>query len=259
MVLDHDPKPAFVALDAELVQAVGRQLRLFVPGEFAVAGRVDADAVAAEERRGVEPLQVVLHRLRALRFLRRSQVALAVAHDEQALHALARGPLLHFAEVGMVLRLVLEHLVHVLDAVDAHRAGDLREFEIIERLGAGALEEALVQRPLGEPDFEGFRFRRRSANDERRYRAQRPEGGRVLEKGTTSGNRGGVHRGTVNALCGVQPKREPGNDSKKNGGEGLYTPTRMRRWLRSGRKAPPTADHCALTEPRHRSQPRHFP
>jgi hypothetical protein len=51
------------------VQAVGRELRLLVPGEFAVAGGVDADAVAAEEFRGIEPLQVILDRLRARRFL----------------------------------------------------------------------------------------------------------------------------------------------------------------------------------------------
>jgi hypothetical protein len=36
------------------------------------------------------------------------------------------------------------------------RAGDLRKLEIIERLGARALEEALVERPLGERDLEGL-------------------------------------------------------------------------------------------------------
>jgi hypothetical protein len=64
------------------------------------------------------------------------------------------GALLHLTEVTLVLRLVLEHLIHVLEAVDADGAGDLRKLEVVERLGARALEEAFVERPLREGDLE---------------------------------------------------------------------------------------------------------
>jgi hypothetical protein len=58
----------------------------------------------------------------------------------------------------LVRRLVLKHLVHVFDAVDSDGSGDLRELQMVERLGPGALEEALVERPLRERNLEGSRF-----------------------------------------------------------------------------------------------------
>src|SRR5690606_27990175 len=59
------------------------------------------------------------------------------------------GALRELGEVLLVLRLVLEELVHVLDRLDAETASRLREIEVVELLA----KEGAVKRPLGKRDL----------------------------------------------------------------------------------------------------------
>ena len=120
-------------------------------GRAVVLPGVDPDRVAAERRRGVDPLLVVLDGLRPLASSSGAQVALAVDHDQDAGDADVVGALLQVLEVGRVVGLVLEELVDELDPLDAVvLAGDLGEVEVVDLLG----EQGLVQRPLGQRDLE---------------------------------------------------------------------------------------------------------
>jgi hypothetical protein len=89
VVFHDDEQAALVALEAEAVEAIGGEFHLLVPSQLGIAGGVHADAVAAEEGGGVEPLEVVARRWGALGLIGIAEVALAVAHDEQPLHAFA--------------------------------------------------------------------------------------------------------------------------------------------------------------------------
>ena len=126
----------------EPAETVGRQLHLLVPR--ATAAGIHADGMAPEKLGCIEPLAVVVHRLLALGRIRIANVALAIAHDQQALYALIGRALFHFAEIIRVLRLVHEELVHVLHCVDAVFRGDLGEIEIINLARA----QLPIDRPL---------------------------------------------------------------------------------------------------------------
>ena len=107
--------------------------------------------MAAEVLGPLGPPLVVLDRLRPLLLVGVAEVALAVAHDEDAGHLVVVGHLLQVGEVRPVLLLVLVELVDVLDALDAVLLGtDLGELERVELVGALLAEERPVQRPLGE-------------------------------------------------------------------------------------------------------------
>ena len=83
----------------------------------------------------------------------KTDVALAIAHDDEALHAVIGGALLHLAQVFPILRLVHEEGVHVFESLDLVLGGDLGEIEIVDLARAQVLD----QRPLGERDAEeGF-------------------------------------------------------------------------------------------------------
>src|SRR6478736_9288772 len=90
-------------------QAVDGAIRLRT--EAARGLRVYADGMTAEEGRGSHPLVVVLHGLRARGGIGVPQRALAVAHDEAALHAVVVAALLQLGEVALVLGLVHEELI----------------------------------------------------------------------------------------------------------------------------------------------------
>ena len=108
---------------------------------------VDADGVAPERGRGVDPLLVVLDRLHSGFLLGGAHVSLAVDHDQDAGHADVIGALLEILEVGRVVGLVLEKLVDELDPFDpVVLAGDLGEIEVVDLLG----EQGSVERPLGQ-------------------------------------------------------------------------------------------------------------
>ena len=108
--------------------------------------------MAAEGHRGFHPLVVVVDRAGPLLLVGRAEVALAIAHDEQALDAGVVRPLRELAELGAVRRLVLEELVHVLDGPDAEAARRRGEVERVE-LGLGAALQVAVQRPLRQRDL----------------------------------------------------------------------------------------------------------
>jgi hypothetical protein len=149
VVLDDDVDVVLRAELAQAPQAVGRQRRCS-SYEPLLCG-VDADRVAAEELRGFDPAVMVLDRLRPRRGVGIAQVPFAVAHDEQALHAVVLGPLLHLTQVRRVLRLVLEELVDVLDGLDVELLACADgEVEVVHLLRA----ERLVKRPLCERDAE---------------------------------------------------------------------------------------------------------
>jgi hypothetical protein len=110
--------------------------------------------VAPESVRGVEPLDVVLDGAGAGGVVGIAQVALAVAHDEQAPDAGVVGARAQVGEIGGVLGAVLEELVDELARFEpVALAGDGREVEVVER----AVEVLLVERPLGEGDPEEAR------------------------------------------------------------------------------------------------------
>ena len=86
MVLDQDIHVVTVGVLAQLAQPVRGQLLLLMEGTG--AGRVHPHRVAAQESRRLDPLVVILHRLRPRRRVRGPDVAFRIAHDEQARHAL---------------------------------------------------------------------------------------------------------------------------------------------------------------------------
>ena len=172
-LLNHLHQPVGVAREAAVVfhdhiqphlrpdrrepaETVGRQLHLLVPR--ATAAGIHADGMAPEKLGCIEPLAVVVHRLLALGRIRIAYVALAIAHDQQALYALIGRALFHFAEIIRVLRLVHEELVHVLHCVDAVFRGDLGEIEIINLARA----QLPIDRPLRERNLQLRRILRPS-------------------------------------------------------------------------------------------------
>ena len=130
MVLYQDVHVVAVGVLAQLAQAVSGQLLLFLEGTG--AGRVHPHRVAAQESRRLDPLVVILHRLRARRRVRRPDVALRVAHDEQARHALPVASGLEVRQVLLVAGAVEEEGVHVLDRLDPVAAGSRRKIEVVE-------------------------------------------------------------------------------------------------------------------------------
>ena len=177
-------------------QAVGGQLLLLL--EFALARRVDPDRVAAQPLRRLDPRVVLLDRRGAGLVIGVAEVAEAVAHDQDVRHALVGRPLGEVGDVVGVLGLVLEELVDVLDPVDAELLlRRPREVEVVEL----AREERVVERPLGERDFEcrlragrGFSGGKRPgragqrAGDGGRGGEERAAGGTIRGAGVHSGN-----------------------------------------------------------------------
>ncbi len=112
---------------------------------------IDADAVAAEELRPLDPALVVVDRLGSLRGVGIAERAFAIAHDEDAGDAVIVSNFFQIFQVAVILLLVLVKLVDVFDREDAVIVfGDRGELHRIELLG----EERLMERPLGERDFE---------------------------------------------------------------------------------------------------------
>ncbi len=168
-------------------EAVGGQFLLLVKRAF--ARRVDADRVAAQPLRGLDPGEVVFDRLRAGGGVGIAEVAEAVAHDEHVRHALVGGPLGELGDVVGIPHLVLEELIDVFHGVDAKRLlRGAREVEVVELAG----EERLVERPLGERDLE-----------ERRIRGRGGGGGRRRKPG----GRAGCGEGREKSAAGLQTLR----------------------------------------------------
>lgn len=145
MVLDDHADPVGRTELGQLPQSVGRPLNLLVVG--AAAGGVHADRMAAEILGPLDPAIVVLHGLLPLLFVGVTELAFAVAHDQQALDAGVVGPRLQFLQRRVVVLLVLVELIDVLDGVDAELL--LRDLREIHRIGL-LVEEGPVERPLGE-------------------------------------------------------------------------------------------------------------
>ena len=105
--------------------------------------------MAAEALGRLDPGMVVLDCLGAGLVVGVAEVAEAVAHQEQVLHAFVGRPPGEIGQVVGVFGLVLEELIDVLDGVDAELlAGRPREVEVVELAG----EDRLVQRPFRERD-----------------------------------------------------------------------------------------------------------
>jgi len=130
VVLDQDVDAVTVGVLAQLAKAVGRQLLLLLEGPR--AGRVHPHRVTVEERCRLDPLVVILDRLRAGRSIGSPDVALRVAHDEQARHALPIAARLEVGQVLIVPSAVEEERVHVLHGLDPQAAGARREVQVIE-------------------------------------------------------------------------------------------------------------------------------
>ena len=133
-LFDHAGQPLAVARQAAVVlddhvevhlagklgepgQAVGGELLLLL--ERALAGGVDPDRVAAQSLGRLGPGVVIFDGLGAGLGFGVAEVAQAVAHDQQVLHAGIGRPAGQVGEVVGVLGLVLEELVDVLDCRDA--------------------------------------------------------------------------------------------------------------------------------------------
>ena len=95
-----------------------------------------------------------LHRLPALSGVGSSEIALAVAHDQQAAHTFTVAAPLHLCDVGRVLGPVEKELVDVLDSLDTELACRARKVEMIQP----APEKVTVERPLGQRDLEQARL-----------------------------------------------------------------------------------------------------
>jgi hypothetical protein len=150
VVLDDDVDPVRVAERGQTVQRVGGAPRDLL-GRAGARG-VHADRVAAEEARGRDPAEVVLGRLPPRGVVGVAELALGVAHDQEAFHAGVVRAALHVGEIIEVDRALLEEGVHVLDGVEPELfPRERREVARVERAGANRP----VQRPLGEGDGEG--------------------------------------------------------------------------------------------------------
>src|SRR5262249_14156225 len=149
VVLDDDVDLVLVAVLALLPQAVGAELDLLLEGAGGVG--VDADGVAAEEFGGLDPLVMVLDGGLAFLVVGGAEVALAVAHDQDAADAVVVAALLQLLQILLVAGLVLEELVDVLDGGDVIVL--LRDGGEVE-VGHLLAEEALVERPLRQRDLE---------------------------------------------------------------------------------------------------------
>ena len=82
--------------------------------------------------------------------IRIADVALAVAHDQQALYTVISRALFHFAEIFFVLRLIHEELVHILHRMDAVFRSLLGKIEVIDLARA----QFRIDRPLRERNLE---------------------------------------------------------------------------------------------------------
>ncbi len=134
VVLDDDIQFVGGGEFGESSQSVGGAFLLFFVS--AGAAGVDANGVAVEGFGRFDPLIVVFNGLAPTVFVGVAQVAFAVNHDEQSFHADITGAFFEFGEVGGVLRLVLEKLIHVLDGIDAEFIfGSGCKVEVIEFAG----------------------------------------------------------------------------------------------------------------------------
>ena len=91
---------------------------------------------------------MIIDRLLTLGGIRIANIALTIAHDQQALHPVIRRAFLHFAEVLCVLRLVHEELVHVFHGENSVLRCHLRKIEIVDLTRA----QFRIDRPLRERD-----------------------------------------------------------------------------------------------------------
>src|SRR5205807_1811479 len=90
-------------------EPIGDQLDLLLVAAGTVG--IDANGVTAEQLGGIYPLVVVHHRLLAFGLVGIAEVALAVAHDQDAGHALVVGDALHLGEVFLVFAFTLVELI----------------------------------------------------------------------------------------------------------------------------------------------------
>ena len=157
MVLDDDVDAVRIGELTQASQTVRGQLLLLLEVEHRVAARVHAYRMAAEIPRRLHPLVVIGDRGGTCRLVPVAEFAFIVAHDEEALNALAVGARFHLAQVALLARLVEEECVDVLDAAEAVvPLGDGGEVEVLHFAGS----EGSMERPLGEGDrIEGPRLR----------------------------------------------------------------------------------------------------
>ena len=149
MVLHEDSHVHLGGIIGQPREPIGRKLLLFL--RRALARRVHPDRVAAEPLGRLDPWEMVLDRLGAGGTLGITEIAEAIAHDQDVRHALVLRPLGKVCQVGRILRLVLEELVDIFDRVDAKLLlGGAGEIEIVELAG----EEGAVQRPFRQRDLE---------------------------------------------------------------------------------------------------------
>ena len=149
VVLDDNADLVLGGEFTEPPKSVGGQADLFVIRT--ARPRVDANGMAAEKPRRLDPTIVVLDGLRAFLRFWVAEPTFAVDHDQQALDAQIRGPLLHLAEIAAIFGLVLEELVDILDRLDPEvLLRGLGEVQIVEL----ARTQRAVQRPLGERNLE---------------------------------------------------------------------------------------------------------
>ena len=149
----HDAVEAHRAADlGQLAEAVGCAFLLFLKGSDIVGFSVDPDRVTTQELGGLGPLAVVLDGLLAFGGIRVAEGSFAIAHDEQAAHPFAVGPVLEFLQVARVFDLVFEELVDQFYAVQVVRStghdGEVHVGHLLPKQG-------LVVRPLSQADLEG--------------------------------------------------------------------------------------------------------
>jgi len=123
---------------------------------FAFATGINTNGVAAEEFGGFDPAFVIVDGFLAAFFCSGADIAFAIDHDEDVVHAEVGDALLEFAEVGHVLGFVLEEAVDVFEGVDPVGffgvGGPVHVFHFASAEGA-------VVGPLGEGNIEEvFRF-----------------------------------------------------------------------------------------------------
>ena len=148
MVLDDDIDDVLVGKLAEPVQTIRRELLLFFV--FAAALGVDPNGMATEFLGRNHPLVMVLDGLLALALVGITKRTFAIAHNQQAAHALIGTALLQLGDVLPIFGLVLPERVDVLDRIDTERLGLLRKVEVAQLLA----KQRLVQRPFGQTDLE---------------------------------------------------------------------------------------------------------
>ena len=107
--------------------------------------------MAGQGRGGVNPLLVVLDGFRSPILVRSAHIALTVDHDQHTGQAVVAGPGFQVLEILGIMSLILEELIHELEALDAVLlAGKLREVKV----GDLVCEQGAVQRPLGQRELE---------------------------------------------------------------------------------------------------------